>query len=90
VSEDHNLHHNENLNSYTEIHTAVCVAGYWSVVAGKQVGMAVLNEKCAVREILSLCVCLCSFQHSNAVINAFVKSACLCCTVPHLALCDVE
>jgi hypothetical protein len=76
VSEDHNLHHNENFNSYTEIQTAVCVTGYWSVVAGKQV-VTVLNEKSAVREILSMRECLCCFQHSNAEINAFVKSTCL-------------
>jgi len=52
ISEDHNLDHNENFNSYTDIHTAVCVAGYWTVVAGKQVGVTLLNEKCAVRQML--------------------------------------
>jgi len=69
-------------NSYAEIHTAVYVAGYWSLVAGKQVGVTVLNEECAVRGILSMCVCLCCYQHSKSVINGFVKSTCaiLCCS----------
>jgi len=58
------------------VHTAVCVAGCWSVLAGKQVGVTLLNEKCAVGEILSMCVCLCCYQHSQPVINVFVKSMC--------------
>jgi hypothetical protein len=76
ISEDHNLHHNENFNFYTDVHTAVCVAGCWTVVAGKQVGVTLLKEKCAVRQILSMCVCLCYYQHSKPVINVFVKSTC--------------